>query len=89
MKRRLPVKVLMLPVVLVCYLLISGVPAVAQSENCSNRTLVGNYGFTIEGTTLDANAPIRSLALQHYDGRGHSGNSARSDRGSYSRLAHP
>jgi hypothetical protein len=71
MKRRLLVKVLMLPVILAGYLLISGVPAVAQSENCSNRTLVGDYGFTIEGTILDANLPIRGLALQHYDGRGH------------------
>jgi hypothetical protein len=71
MKRRLLVKVLMLPVVLACYLLVSGVPAMAQSENCSNRTLVGDYGLTIEGTILDANAPIRGLVLQHYDGRGH------------------
>jgi len=71
MKRRLLVKVLMLPVMLAGYLLISGVPAVAQSESCSNRTLVGDYGFTIEGTLLDASAPFRGLALQHYDGRGH------------------
>ena len=63
MKRRLLVKVLMLPVVLACYLLISGVPAASQSENCSNRTLVGDYGFTIEGTILDANAPVRGLAF--------------------------
>ena len=81
MKDRLLVKILMLPVMLACYSLISGVPAVAQSEDsnsfyqsperCSNRTLVGDYGFTIEGTILGANAPIRGLALQHYDGRGH------------------
>ena len=63
MKHRLLVKVLMLPVVLACYLLISGVPAASQSENCSNRTLVGDYGFTIEGTILDANAPIRGLLV--------------------------
>jgi hypothetical protein len=71
MKGRLLVKVSMLPVMLACYLLISGVPAVAQSESCSNKTLVGDYGFTIEGTILDANLPIRGLVLQHYDGRGH------------------
>jgi hypothetical protein len=81
MKGRLLERVLMPPVMLACCLLISGVPAVAQSENlntfnqsperCSNRTLVGDYGFTIEGTILDANLPIRGLALQHYDGRGH------------------
>ncbi len=71
MKDRLLVKVSLLPVMLAGYLLISGVPAVAQSESCSNRTLVGDYGFTIEGTIINANLPIRGLALQHYDGRGH------------------
>jgi hypothetical protein len=80
MKGRSLVKVLMPPIMLGCCLLISGVSAAAQSENsntfyqsperCSNRTLVGDYGFTIEGTILDANLPIRGLALQHYDGRG-------------------
>ncbi len=71
MKDRLLVKVSLLPVMLAGCLLISAVPAVAQSESCSNRTLVGDYGFTIDGTILNANLPIRGLALQHYDGRGH------------------
>jgi hypothetical protein len=43
----------------------------SQERRCSNRTLSGDYGFTIEGTILNANLPIRGLALQHYDGRGH------------------
>jgi len=41
-----------------------------SEHGCSNRTLVGDYGFTIEGTILDANLPIRGLVMQHYDGRG-------------------
>jgi hypothetical protein len=42
-----------------------------SEHGCSNRTLVGDYGLTIEGTILDANLPIRGLVKQHYDGRGH------------------
>jgi hypothetical protein len=71
-----------IPMGIACFLLASGAPATAQQQNlstlsqgfepsCSNQTLVGNYGFTIEGTILDANLQIRGLALQHYDGRGH------------------
>lgn len=67
-------------IVTTCFLLALGLSAKAQSlspftqsldRGCSNRTLVGDYGFTIEGTILAANAPLRGLALQHYDGRGH------------------
>jgi len=78
MKGRLLLKV---SIMIGCGLLMSGVPAMAQLENsssfshdperCSNKTLSGDYGFTIEGTILAANLPIRGLALQHYDGRGH------------------
>ena len=48
------------------------VHAVAESPNarCSNRTLSGDYGFTIEGTVVGPNILIRGLALQHYDGHG-------------------
>ena len=68
-----------MPIVTACCLLALGLSAKAQNlsaftqgidRGCSNRTLVGDYGFTIEGTILSANAPIRGLALQHYDGRG-------------------
>jgi hypothetical protein len=77
------VSMMAMPAMVACSLLMSGAPAPAQSRNpstfplsvaqggCSNRTLYGDYGFTIEGTILDANLPIRGLALQHYDGRGH------------------
>jgi hypothetical protein len=37
---------------------------------CSNRTIFGNYGFQIEGTILGPNLPLRTLALQHFDGVG-------------------
>ena len=76
------VSLIAMPVVIACCSLMPGTPAQAQSANlstfsqgldrgCSNKTLSGDYGFTIEGTILDANLPIRGLVLQHYDGRGH------------------
>jgi hypothetical protein len=84
MKNKSALKISMITVsVMIGGLLASGASAIAQSNDgisalsqsglthCSNRTLVGDYGFTIEGTILDANLPIRGLALQHYDGRGH------------------
>jgi len=80
MNARLFLKISMVPAIVTCCLLMSGIPAMAQWEpntssqspwRCSNKSLLGNYGFVIEGTILDANAPIRGLALQHYDGRGH------------------
>lgn len=40
---------------------------------CSNRTLRGDYGFSIEGTVL-AGTPsaflVRGVAMTHFDGRG-------------------
>jgi hypothetical protein len=80
MTGRLFLRVSMLPVLIACCLLMSGINAMAQWEpntlsqgsgRCSNKTLVGDYGFVIEGTILDANSPIRGVVLQHYDGRGH------------------
>ncbi len=77
------VSMIAMPAVIACSLPMSSAPAQAQLGNssifaqsfaqggCSNRTLSGDYGFTIEGTILDANLPIRGLVLQHYDGRGH------------------
>jgi hypothetical protein len=51
---------------------VASVPAPAESPDarCSNRTLKGSYGFTIEGTIVGPNIQIRGLALQNYDGRG-------------------
>ena len=45
----------------------------AASARCSNRTLRGSYGFSIEGTIL-AGTPnafaVRGVAMTHYDGEG-------------------
>lgn len=64
-------------IVVVCGLLAFSVSALAQSGNgdssngrCSNRTLKGDYGFTLEGTILGPNIPLRGLVMQHYDGNG-------------------
>lgn len=62
---------------IVCGLLVFSIAAVAQSKSettgggrCSNRTLNGDYGFTLEGTILGPNIPLRGLVMQHYDGNG-------------------
>ena len=64
-------------IVVVCGLLAFSVSAMAQSKSepgngprCSNRTLNGDYGFTLEGTILGPNIPLRGLIMQHYDGNG-------------------
>lgn len=45
----------------------------AASGRCSNRTLRGQYGFSIEGTIL-AGTPnaflVRGVSMTHYDGEG-------------------
>jgi len=62
-----------------CLTLTSVTLAFAQSEPlevstghrvCSDRTILGNYGFQIEGTILGRNLALRTLALQHVDGVG-------------------
>jgi hypothetical protein len=39
---------------------------------CSNRTLRGDYGFTVQGQILTGPraGPIRGVALTHFDGQG-------------------
>jgi len=59
------------PLVLVCGLVVSTSAGADESRRCSNGTLYGAYGFTIQGVILGPNIEIRGLALQHYDGRGH------------------
>jgi hypothetical protein len=43
-------------------------------KRCSNRTLSGDYGFTIVGDLIlgpnGPNIPLRTLSMQHFDGRG-------------------
>lgn len=44
-----------------------------KEKSCSNQTLDGDYGVTIEGL-LDypgAGIQVRGVVLQHYDGNGH------------------
>jgi hypothetical protein len=66
-----------IPTIIVCASLALGGSAMAQSApsdshegRCSNRTLSGNYGFTLEGILLGPNLPIRGVVMQHYDGKG-------------------
>lgn len=66
-----------IPAIIFCASLASAGSAVAQSAmsdvhdgRCSNRTLSGDYGFTLEGTLLGPNLPIRGVVMQHYDGKG-------------------
>jgi hypothetical protein len=67
---------------LVCGAVAFGPMVVAQSDDrsgespwfkCSNRTLRGDYGFSIDGTIL-AGTPnaflLRGVAMTHFDGQG-------------------
>jgi len=57
-------------IMFICLALL-GASAVADTgKPCSNRTLIGDYGFVIEGTILGPNLSVRGLAMQHYDGKG-------------------
>jgi len=44
-----------------------------REKNCSNRTLDGDYGFTLEGLLAipGPGIQVRGVVLQHYDGNGH------------------
>lgn len=44
----------------------------ADDSRCSNRTLRGDYAFTIEGLFVDAPTPLplRGVAMTHFDGKG-------------------
>lgn len=62
-----------------CLVLTSATLAVAQLSSsdsfggnkvCSNRTLLGNYGFQIEGTILGPNLALRTLSMAHFEGHG-------------------
>ena len=78
MKRKSTSKISMIaaPIMIVCGLLASGAPARAQSQDdgpCSNRTLLGDYGFAVEGLILPApgvTIPVRGVHMTHFDGNG-------------------
>ena len=65
-----------------CFLLASGVSALAQSKSettnggrCSNRTLSGDYGCSVQGVLLNVpglppEATFVAVTTSHFDGRG-------------------
>ena len=67
---------------LLCFLLASGVSALAQSKSeitndghCSNRTLSGDYGCSVQGVLLNVpglppEATFVAVTTSHFDGRG-------------------
>jgi hypothetical protein len=65
------------PMMIVCGLLVAGSSASAddaEDVKCTNRTLLGDYGFAIEGVgglppVFSLNA-IRGVAMGHFDGKG-------------------
>ena len=64
------------PLAMVCCLVLSGSAARAQDQSnndqCSNRTIRGDYGFKIDGTLI--NGPrtglLRAVAMTNFDGKG-------------------
>jgi hypothetical protein len=63
------------PILMVCGALVAASPALADNEDkpCSNRTLLGDYGYTADGDLLPApsvSLPFRSVGMTHFDGRG-------------------
>jgi hypothetical protein len=63
------------PIMVVCGLLVSASPALADNEDkpCSNRTLQGDYGFTISGYQPNPDgtmSPVKGVAITHFDGAG-------------------
>jgi hypothetical protein len=59
-----------------CGLLAAGTTAIAQSNadsTCSERTVMGGYGFSSEGLVIPApgvTLPFRSVGTTHFDGKG-------------------
>ncbi len=64
------------PMMILCGLLFAGSSAWADTEDtkCTNRTLLGDYGFSIEGVfPAIPGAPVnllRGVAMGHFDGKG-------------------
>ena len=62
-----------IPMMVFCLVLALGGSAVGEEHEtrpCSNRTLFGDYGLTVEATLLGPNLPLRALVMQHFDGKG-------------------
>jgi hypothetical protein len=63
------------PILFACGLLMTVAPARADSDDgaCSNRTLRGAYGFSVEGLVLPAPGvvlPVRGIHMTNFDGQG-------------------
>ena len=65
--------------VMACGLLAAASPVWAEDEpKCTNKTLLGDYGFQIEGLILaipgvtvpPQGIPLRGVAMSHFDGKG-------------------
>jgi hypothetical protein len=68
---------LAIPIMIVCGLLVAassmGPTARADNEDtkvCTNKTLQGDYGFTLVGEILGPGLQFRGVVMQHYDGTG-------------------
>src|ERR1700758_1984068 len=74
MTNRLFSKVSMIatPAIVGCSLRMSGAPAQAEQGSCSNKTIKGNYGCSIEGSLIFGRAqlPFVAATTTHYDGDG-------------------
>jgi hypothetical protein len=71
----LKISILATQLVMVCGLLAAGAPAIAESNDgpCSNRTLSGDYGFSLKGVLFPApglSLAFRGVVMVHYDGKG-------------------
>ena len=73
-KQSLRISIMATPMMIIGTLLGAGAPANAQEAAtfCSNRTLAGDYGFSIDGVILagPSTLPLRGVAMTHFDGRG-------------------
>src|SRR6201984_2681760 len=69
-----------IPIVMIVCFMLAGASAMAQSDMapsanrpCSNRSLLGDYGFVVEGLLLPAPGvalPGRGVTMTHFDGEG-------------------
>lgn len=74
-KQSLRISMIVIPIMIVCGLLMSASSARADSEEgaCSNRTIQGQYGGTLEGIFFAApgvTLPISAVDIINYDGKG-------------------
>ena len=77
----LRMSMVVIPTMAICGLLVAASSARVDQERgtghddentkvCTNKTLQGEYGFTIEGEILGPGLQFRGVVMQHYDGKG-------------------